>query len=246
MSGKESPQRVIDSYKKRQKAGPLFVWGAAILLLVIGIIILVIWFTGPNAPAIALFASKTPTPTSTFTPTPTRSTFTPTLTATITETPTPSLTPTASGPFEYTVQEGDTCYDLSVQYEVDLLVLLAINNFNPGECPIRPGDKILIPAPGQELPTPTPVPQDLPRGTKIEYVVQTNDNLDTIAARFNSTVEDIMLQNKLTDKNKINVGQILIIRVNLVTPTATRPPTNTPTPGGAAPTATATATATSS
>lgn len=238
MSGKKSPQSVIDSYKKRQKTTPFIVWGLAVLVIAVGIIILVIWFTGPNAPAIALFSSKTPTPTSTYTPTPVTPTSTHTLTATITETPTPSLTPTPSGPFEYTVQEDDTCFDLSMEYQVDLLVLLAINNFSPNECPIHPGDKILIPAPGQELPTPTPLPENLPRGTRIEYVVQTGDNLDTIAAKFNSTVEDIMLQNKITNKNKINVGQILIIRVNLVTPTPTRPPTNTPTPGG--PTVTAT------
>jgi len=238
MSGKESPQRVIDSYKRRQKTTPFLVWSLAILLLAVGIIILVIWFTGPNAPAIALFSSKTPTPTNTYTPTPVTPTSTYTMTATVTETPTPSMTPTPSGPFEYTVQEGDTCFDLAVEYQVDLLVLLAINNFAPNECPIHPGDTILIPAPGQELPTSTPLPDDLPRGTKIEYVIQTGDSLDTIAARFNSTVDDIMLQNKLEDKNKILVGQILVIRVNLVTPTPTRPPTNTPTPGG--PTATAT------
>lgn len=232
MSGKETPQSVIDSYKKRQRATPFLVWGFAVLLLAVGVIILLIWFTGPNAPSIALFASKTPTPTSTFTPTPVTPTSTFTLTATITETPTPSQTPTPSGPFEYTVKDGDTCFDLANTYEVDLLVLLAINSFPAGSCPIHPGDKILIPAPGQALPTPTSLPTNLPRGTKIEYTVQKGDTLDLIAAKFNSTVEDIMLQNKLTDKNKINLGQVLIIRVNLVTPTATRPPTNTPTPGG--------------
>ncbi len=242
MSGKETPQSVIDSYKKRQRTTPFLVWGVAVLLLAVGIIILVVWFTGPNAPSIALFASKTPTPTSTFTPTPVTPTSTFTMTPTITETPLPSQTPTPSGPFEYTVKDGDTCFDLAITYNVDLLVLLAINNFPPNSCPIRPGDKILIPAPGQSLPTPTPLPTNLPRGTKIEYVVQNNDTLDLIASKFNSTVEDIMLQNKLTDKNKINVGQILIIRVNLVTPTPTRPPTNTPTPGGPTPTIAATAT----
>ncbi len=240
MSGKETPQSVIDSYKKRQRATPFLVWGVAVLLLAVGIIILVIWFTGPNAPSIALFASKTPTPTSTFTPTPVTPTSTFTMTPTVTETPTPSQTPTPSGPFEYTVQDGDTCFDLSITYNVDLLVLLAINGFAPNSCPIRPGDKILIPAPGQSLPTPTPLPTNLPRGTKIEYVVQNGDSLDLIASKFNTTVADIMLQNKLTDKNKINVGQILIIRVNLVTPTPTRPPTNTPTPGGPTPTVAAT------
>lgn len=243
MSGKNSPQSVIDSYKKRQQMMPFFTWGLAFLLVVVGIIILVVWFTGPNRPSVALFSSPTPTATETFTPTPTTPTPTHTVTATVTETPTPSLTPTPSGPFEYEIQEGDTCFDLAVKYDVDLLVLLALNNFPPGQCPIRPGDRILIPAPGQNLPTETPLPTGLARGTRIEYVVKSGDSLDYIASLFNSTVEDIMETNKLTDRNVINVGDTLIIRVNLVTPTATRPPTLTPTPGGQAtqaPSATAT------
>ncbi|MFZ6020559.1 MAG: LysM peptidoglycan-binding domain-containing protein [Chloroflexota bacterium] len=238
MSGKNSPQSVIDSYRKRQKMMPYLTWGLAGLLVLMGIILIILWVSGGSRPQIALFSSPTPTATSTLTPSPVPPTATVTMTPTETETPTPTLTFTPSGPFEYTVQSGDTCFDLAVKYEVDLLVLLALNNFPAGQCPIREGDKILIPAPNQTLPTETPLPTGLPRGTRIEYVVKTGDTLDYIASLFNSTVDDIMLQNKITDKNLISAGQTLIVRVNLVTPTPTRPPTLTPTAGAQQPTAT--------
>jgi len=231
MAGKQSPQNVIEAYRRRQQMMPFLIWGLAILLVVVGLIILVVSFLGPNRGGLAgLFASPTPSATATFTPTATQPTPTPTETPTITDTPLPTETPTPSGPFEYTVQEGDTCYDLAIKFNVDLLALLAINNFPLDQCPIRVGDKILIPAPGQTLPTPTPLPTNMPRGTRIEYYVLANDTLEIIAARFNSTVEAIMQENKITDKNKIYVGQKLIVPVNLVTPTPTRAPTNTPTP----------------
>jgi len=104
---------------------------------------------------------------------------------------------------------------------VDLMVLLAINNFETGSCPIHPGDKIIIPAPDQELPTATPWPANLPRGTKLPYVVEFGDTLDLIADKFLSTVEDIMNENDLENANQIFAGQVLQIRVNLVTATPT-------------------------
>ncbi|MEJ5313633.1 MULTISPECIES: LysM peptidoglycan-binding domain-containing protein [Anaerolinea] len=235
MIRKDSPQSVIESYRRKQQMGPFIVWGLAVVLVVVGIIILVVWFTGQNRPAISLFASPTPTATQTLTPTPVTPTSTPTMTPTETLTPTITETPTPQGPFEYTVQEGDTCWDIAVKFEADLLVLLTLNNFG-NTCPIKPGDKILVPLKGQELPTETPLPTDLPRGQKIEYIVKTGETLDLIARRFNSTVEAILKENKLTDANKISAGQKLIIPVNIVTPTPTRAPTRTPTAGG--PTAT--------
>lgn len=246
MAGKQSPQNVIEAYRRRQQMMPFIIWGLAILLVVVGVIILVVSLTGPNRGSLlALFASPTPSATATATPSPTQPTPTPSNTPTVTETPLPTETPTPNAPFEYTVQEGDTCYDLAIKYNVDLLVLLAINNFPLDQCPIRVGDKILIPIPGQTLPTATPLPTNLPRGTRIEYYVVANDTLDIIAARFNSTVDAIMRENKLEDKNKIFVGQKLIIPVNIVTPTPTRAPTSTPA-GTTSPTFTVTPSATPS
>ncbi|MBV5323234.1 LysM peptidoglycan-binding domain-containing protein, partial [bacterium] len=69
-------------------------------------------------------------------------------------------------------------------------------------------------------------------GTKVEYIVQAGDSLGGIAALYNSTIEDIIAENSITDPNAIKVGDLLIIPANMVTPTATRPPTSTPiTPG---------------
>jgi len=151
------------------------------------------------------------------------------MTATETQTPLPTVTSTPSGPFEYVVQSGDNCYDIATKYGVDLVTLLAINNFTTGGCSIQPGQTIIIPAPGQKAPTPTNIPSDMPRGTKIKYTVQEGDTLETIASKFNSTIESIVNLNKsiITDQNTVNVGDVLTISVNLVTPTPTRAPTST-------------------
>ena len=129
------------------------------------------------------------------------------------------------------MKENDTCYDIATKYEVGLDVLLAINNFADGECPINPGDIIKVPAPDQTLPTPTPVPSDLEAGTKISYKIQSGDSLASIASQFNTTVDDILAQNPdkfdEDDLNNISIGMEIIIRVNLVTPTPTFAPTST-------------------
>jgi LysM repeat protein len=237
MDMKNSPQKVIGSFRRRQQLMPFIIGGLAVLLVAIGVIILVVWFTGPNHPAISFLASETPTPTNTATSTPITPTvtLTPTDTETITPTITNTITPT--GPFEYTVKELDNCWGIAQNFKVDLDVLLALNNFPPNQCPIVPSQKILIPAPGQVLPTETSIPTDIAKGTKINYIVKPGDTMFKIAAQFNSTIEQIILltndYNKknnlpqITDQAKIDVGQTLIIPLNIVTATATRAATST-------------------
>ncbi|MDX9849415.1 MAG: LysM peptidoglycan-binding domain-containing protein [Anaerolineaceae bacterium] len=227
---RDDPKKLIASYKRKQQMLPFIIWGLALILVIVGIVLLIVWLVGPTKPKFSLFASATPTATATFTPTQVPPTATFTMTSTATETPTVTITPTRSGPIEYTVVLGDTCYDIAATYDIDIMVLLAINNFDPGSCPIQPGDKIIIPAPNQELPTATPWPTNLPRGSKLTYVVQFGDTLDLIANKFLSTVEDIMELNELENSNQIFAGQILEVRVNLVTPLPTLPATVTPTP----------------
>ena len=74
------------------------------------------------------------------------------------------------------------------------------------------------------------------------YLVLPGDTLAGIAARFNSTVEAIMEANEIEDANALTAYVELQIPVNIVTATATRPPTSTA-PAGT-PTATSTPTAT--
>jgi LysM repeat protein len=233
MSDKDSAQHVIESYRKRrQSTRPFLVGGIAIILIAIGIVVLILWLTGSEAPAISFFASPTPTATETATPTATP-TVTPTATntPTVTNTPTASATPTASGPFIYVVVEGDTLDSIATNFNVDVLVLMALNSMTDDL--IRVGDELLIPNPDLALDTPTPIPTGW-RG-KVEYRVALGDSLELIALQFFSTVDAILAENEgLDNANEIFVGQILIIPVNIATPI----PTNTPRPSLLTPTAT--------
>ncbi len=229
MSDKDNPQNVIESYRRRQQTArraPLLIAIAAILL-VIGAAVIIFWLLGPNTPAISLFSTETPTPTatSTSTVTPTQ-TPTPTDTPTVTVTPTETTTPTPTGPFAYEVVEGDNLFAIAQRFEVDLYVLIAINNLDPTNPIIDIGDQLTIPGPDTELPTATPLPDNIRRGTIIEYFVLSGDTLAIIAEKFNSEVDAIVEENELENPNDIFIGQLILIPVNLVTPI----PTNTPEP----------------
>ncbi len=228
---KPNTANVIKSYRKRRMArGPLLVYGA-IALVVIGVIVIIIYFMGNSSgPAFGgIFASETPTATSTSTPT---STTTPTITATITETATITLTPTPSEPFPYTLVEGDTLQAVAEKFNLGDDGVLLIYDANPDIAEngglYFVGQTITIPPPGTTRATPTPVSIDLPRGTKIDYSVLPGDTLAGIAAKFNSLEEEIISANEIEDANALFIGQELQIPVNLVTATSTLPPTSTP------------------
>jgi lysozyme len=78
------------------------------------------------------------------------------------------------------------------------------------------------------MPTKTPLPTGLPRAFEITITVESGDSLKSLADEYDSTVDDIMKVNKLTDANTIYVGEKLIIRINLQTKTPTLAPTSTP------------------
>jgi LysM repeat protein len=246
MSNKSSAQKVISSYRKRQQMGPYIVGGLAILLVVIGIIVLVIWLTGPNRPGLAFVTSATPTLTDTPTKTSVPPTFTATITLTQTSTVTVTATNTPSGPFEYTVKAGETCWDIAVAQKVDLNVLIALNPNYGANCTISPGDVLLIPTKNQVLPSDTPVSlTTFAPGTKITVVVKSGDTVRGLALLYNSTVDSIVKTNNLANANAIQAGQKLIILVNIVTPVPTSTQTKTPGPGTVyPPTRTPTSTAT--
>lgn len=208
--------------------GPLLLYGA-IALVVIGVILLVVWLMGPEQPLGAMFATETPTATVTFTPT---STNTPTATATVTLTPTITLTPTPSEDYPYTLIEGDTLQGIAERFNLGPDGVLLLLEKNPDIVAAGGlyfvGQTITIPKPGSILSTSTPLPANIGRGTKIEYTVLPGDTLAGIAAKFNSKEEEIITLNNIEDANALQAGQTLQIPVNLVTATATLPPTSTP------------------
>lgn len=237
MDHKANTGDVIASYRKRrQQSSIVFVYGVAGLLILAGLALVVIWLTGPSKPLSRFFATETPTPTLTFTPT---TTSTATVTSTVTATASLTATSTPAAPFLYTVQEGDSLTAIVAKFnlgDTGIALILLLNppngtagtGIDPATQNIYPGQQIFIPNPDLKLPTPTPIPSNLARGTLIDYQVQPGDSLAGIAAKFNSTVDDIVKTNSLADANAIFAGQQLKVPANLVTPTATRPPTSTP------------------
>lgn len=257
MARKNNPQYVIKSYQRKRRFLPFLIWGIAALIFASGVLLIVFWFNGsgqsttPAAPEAVqaeessgdgfnpiqmirnLFASQTPTPTNTPTYTPTVPTATPTITPTETMTPTVTYTVTPEGPQKYTVEEGDNCWYIATEkFKVPMDLFLAINNFTMSNCSVSPGQEIIIPAPDMKLPTETPISlgQYSP-GQQIEYTVKLNDSMREIVSKFNTTYEDVVKLNELTDANEsLRAGQVLLIPVNLVTPTPTPVPTFTQIP----------------
>lgn len=247
----KNTSNVINSYRKRRlQQGPFLVYGA-VALVIIGAIMLVVWLASPGKPLGALFATATPTATLTSTVTVTPS---PTVTPTVTITPTITITATPTGPQPYTIQEGDSLESIAKKFSLGDNGSLLIYYANQKEMEanngiIFVGQQIIIPPVGSELPTSTPIPANLPRGTKIEYAVLPGDTLAGIAAKFNSNTDEIIKANNIEDANALKVNQILQIPVNLVTATATLPSTSTPvtpTAGGQATQAAGTPAATTS
>jgi LysM repeat protein len=227
MNRSKSPQNVINQYKKRQQAGPMLVW-------IIAIVLVIVWLLGSGGPSFTLFASETPTSTMTFTST---NTPVPTETPTITQTPSTTPTPTPSAPFTYKVQDGDNLFGIiesqGLANNANALQLIIFLNPNVDPNNLQVGEDILLPNPDMPLPTATPIPENLPRGTKIIYTIEGGDSLELIASKFNSTVEAILAlkENKdagITDANTIFAGQKIVVPVNLVTPTPTLRPSVTP------------------
>jgi LysM repeat protein len=234
----------IESYRKRRnQLTPLILGSVAVLLVVVGIIIVV---TSMNGGGLArLLATKTPTPT--ITPTQT-DTPVPTDTMTITPSPTVTATGTPSAPQKYTIQDGDTLTAIIAAHNLGpngliLIYMLnplskdstgAITGIDPATANIFPGETIIIPNPGMQLPTSTPLPTGLFPGSRITYQVLPGDSLGAIANKLNSTVAAIVAANLATMKTNgantvIYVGELIVVPIDLVTPVPTKAVTTTST-----------------
>lgn len=226
---KKSVQALIN--RRRARVIQSLLAAVAGLIMVAMCVLLVNLASGPIT---ALLRTATPTPTLTLTPT---LTFTPapaTPTSLGTDTPTvtegPSPTPT---PVIYQVQDGDTLFNISTNFQVPIFSILAASGLPADTSILAVGQVLTIPVGGGfEPPTVTPIPTGLPRGSKILYTVLLGDSLEIIAAKFNSTAEDIAQQNRRNNRPLTNAllqaGDVLTVRIDLVTATPTLPPSVTP------------------
>ena len=112
-----------------------------------------------------------------------------------------SVTP-PSGAVTYTVQRNDNLTEIANRFGTTVAELVRLNNIaNPNL--IYPGQVLIIRENGGSV---TP-----PSGATT-YTVQRNDNLTEIAARFGTTVAELVRLNNIADPNLIYPGQVLIIR----------------------------------
>jgi LysM repeat protein len=222
--------------RRRARVIPAILLAIAGIILV-GIVLLVVAAVA-NGPGLGLV--RTPTVTASVTPSQTATATTPAPTdtpqATPTETATAGPSPTATQ-VVHIIEDGETLFSIAEIYRANVCLIMAVNNITDPSLLIV-GTTLIIPPDDVVLPTSTPLPTDLPRGARLTYVVQCGDTLDSIAAKFNSTGEDVAEVNDLESDQELFIGQVIEVRANIATPTPTATFTVTPltpVPSGTAP-----------
>ena len=95
----------------------------------------------------------------------------------------------------YVVKAGDTLSDIAKKYGVTVPEIATLNKIpNPNK--IYVGETLKIPAKGKSQ-----------SSSVIVYTVKKNENLTVIAKRYGTTVDKLVKDNGIKDKNKIYVGQ---------------------------------------
>jgi len=162
------------------------------------------------APTTAVPATVASTTTTTLAPTPT--TAAPVASTTTTAAPVVSTTaiPTTTeaadvGPASVLVEVGDSLSKIAKRYDTTTEVLAAIN----GICDVNQiyvGQKILLA--GAEFETDDEVD---PEPISVTVLVEVGDSLSKIAKQYDTTVDDLMVTNDITDPNLLFVGQELVV-----------------------------------
>ena len=106
----------------------------------------------------------------------------------------------SGGPVIHTVQAGENLFRIALRYGTTVDAIAQLNHIVNPWC-IYVGQKLTIPSPGSNPPSPVP-----PGKT---YVVQPGDTLYSIAVRYQTTVQTLVIANNLASPNLIYVGQIL-------------------------------------
>jgi LysM repeat protein len=103
----------------------------------------------------------------------------------------------------YTVQSGDTLRKIATRFNTTWEEIARLNNItNP--------NLIYV---GQVLTV-----QQVTTHPTENYVVQRGDTLYSIARRYNMTVTELAALNKITDVNKLEVGQVLVVKSVVAAP----------------------------
>lgn len=109
---------------------------------------------------------------------------------------------------DYVVQAGDTLWDISREYNVNLRQLASWNNMAPTDM-LRPGQKLAVWLQEARQPRPSGVIRS------VNYRVRSGDSLARIAGRFNVTITDIEKWNQITRSAYLQPGQQLKLYVDV-------------------------------
>lgn len=118
----------------------------------------------------------------------------------------------------YTVNSGDTMWDLSREHKVSVRELARWNGMAPTD-PIKPGQQLVIWSKNSELSSTKKAINTIYKKRemiqKVGYYVRKGDSLDRIANKFNVTIKDLLTWNKLDRKKYLKPGQKLTIFVDI-------------------------------
>lgn len=107
-----------------------------------------------------------------------------------------------SAMFIYTVKKGDSLYSIAKKYETTVQKIIDLNYLKTPNLSI--GQQLRIP---ENYST-----KDVEMPNYVSYTVKKGDSLYSIARQYNTTVDQIMKDNALTNNN-LSLGQNLKIRV---------------------------------
>lgn len=93
----------------------------------------------------------------------------------------------------YTVQNGDTPFDIAIKFGINTDTILLANNLHDGDI-IRPGDKLII------LPI---------NGVRIK--IGAKDTVASLAKKYSGKVEEIIAFNELSQEAFLETGSFIII-----------------------------------
>jgi len=138
--------------------------------------------------------------------------------------PSPLTSPIDSTPITHVVEPGDTLLALAGQYGVPMAAIQLENGL---------GESTILHV-GHRLAIPSPAGWEAASRFWIVYVVKEGETLAGIARRYGLEMETLKDVNGLSDADRIQIGQELILPLNApaaaFVPTPTPLPTATPTP----------------
>lgn len=113
---------------------------------------------------------------------------------------------------EYIVQSGDTLWDLSRTYEVNLRDLARWNSMAPGDY-LRPGQELVVWNQSDSASALKSGMNHIVRN--ISYRVRSGDSLARIANKFNVTIRQIEQWNNIQRSRYLQPGQMLKLKVDV-------------------------------